>query len=253
MATQTKTIYAPKPTEVSVAQKQTTGTNIATITVNGTATELYAPNGDSGGETFFPLGIQMGALDVTVSSEQYTSLMNQPVGTTVSNQYLTYSNTVTINDKITVPGIYSKSSSGSIEKCSATIPVVINYLSPDSTPIYYGALSIVWTKSENTDPAYGCVFVVNSMVRSQVDQEDKYLFGKLVFTVSTNTITYDESNYTFTFPDELTFTNCEFTLYNSIESGGSGTASGVSSVDWSGQYTAENGVEIGTLTITTTD
>lgn len=50
------TIFAPEqtePTEVEVTAIQKTGKHIADITVDGTTTELYAPNGGGGGSTFF--------------------------------------------------------------------------------------------------------------------------------------------------------------------------------------------------------
>lgn len=50
------TIFAPEPTpptEVEVTAIQQSGRHIADITVDGTTTELYAPNGGGGGSTFF--------------------------------------------------------------------------------------------------------------------------------------------------------------------------------------------------------
>lgn len=43
-------IYAPKPTEVTVTQDQTTGTKIGTIIVNGEATDLYTPKQEPAGD-----------------------------------------------------------------------------------------------------------------------------------------------------------------------------------------------------------
>lgn len=72
MAVITKEIYAPKPTRVSVEQAQTSGTKIATITVNGTGTDLYAPEGSG--------GTVSGVTDVDYTS-QYTANNGVLIGT----------------------------------------------------------------------------------------------------------------------------------------------------------------------------
>lgn len=75
MAVITKEIYAPKPTEVSVEQTQTSGTKIATITINGTGTALYAPEGGTSAS-----GVQ--SVDYT---SQYTATNGVLIGTLTIN------------------------------------------------------------------------------------------------------------------------------------------------------------------------
>lgn len=71
MAVTTKQIYAPKPTEVSVTQVETSGTKVATITVNGTTTDIYAPEGGT-------TAAGVSAVDYT---SQYTSENGVLIGT----------------------------------------------------------------------------------------------------------------------------------------------------------------------------
>ena len=48
-------LYAPNPTSVAIQQIQQTGKEIAVITINGIATSLYAPRGGGGSGSYFEL------------------------------------------------------------------------------------------------------------------------------------------------------------------------------------------------------
>lgn len=77
MAVINKQIYAPKPTEVSVEQTQTTGTEIGSITINGTETKLYAPT-------------QQG-IDAAVTNVDYTSQYTADNGVLIGTLTITTS------------------------------------------------------------------------------------------------------------------------------------------------------------------
>lgn len=59
--------------EASVTQVQTSGTKIATVTIDGTATDLYAPEGGGGGGGGDAYVIGMTLSGTTVSNVTYTT------------------------------------------------------------------------------------------------------------------------------------------------------------------------------------
>lgn len=253
MATKTKTIYGPKPTEVSVTQKQTTGTNIATITVNGTDTELYAPNGGSGGGSDLPVGLVIPTLPSALSEDQYNTLKAKSVGSKLRFLSTTTNIYLTMGRNNTFVGRYHEDTynNETRKRCVAVIPIAIG---DNNYELYYGIMLLSWTKQGDANPTYRADISYNgTSVTQKFGTSGLKLFGNFDYDISTDDIIYDEDSHTFTIPDTISTTGASFTLLNSIESGGSGSGAGVSDVDWTGQYTADNGVELGTLTITTTD
>lgn len=261
MATKTKTIYGPKPTEVSVTQKQTTGTNIATITVNGTATELYAPNGGSdGGTSTDNVAHSRVESYLDLTKDDYDELKKSPVGT---KKTIPLSTTISV-ESIELPGRYSESnyetegSSHTGRFADATIPCLLYFGAADPYTAF-GYMTVTWQKLDDNDAqltiSFNCNTVVIYQDYSLIPSTPNYLFGSVAIDPTTSEgISFDSTTHVFAItPSDIPIVNFDFTLYNSIESGGSGSGAGVSDVDWTGQYTADNGVELGTLTITTTD
>ena len=72
--------------EASVTQVQTSGTKIATVTIDGTATDLYAPEGGGGGSTVTVTPIlTSGTQTATISVDGTTSTLYAPTPPTVDN------------------------------------------------------------------------------------------------------------------------------------------------------------------------
>lgn len=70
--------------EASVTQVQTSGTKIATVTIDGTATDLYAPEGGGGGSTVTVTPIlTSGTQTATISVDGTTSTLYAPTPPTV--------------------------------------------------------------------------------------------------------------------------------------------------------------------------
>lgn len=70
--------------EASVTQVQTSGTKIATVTIDGTATDLYAPEGGGGGSTVTVTPIlTSGTQTATIDVDGTTSTLYAPTPPTV--------------------------------------------------------------------------------------------------------------------------------------------------------------------------
>ena len=104
VGTSSTSIFAPEQQEIEVTAIQHSGKHIADITVDGTTTELYAPNGGGGGSTFFEENeytdingntvtalyqipeVQVGSSDAFFYMDEYTDINGNTVNALYQSQ-----------------------------------------------------------------------------------------------------------------------------------------------------------------------
>lgn len=132
--------------EASVTQVQTSGTKIATVTIDGTATDLYAPEGD-------PVTMEDTAVDAAVDAATYLTNGSSVTITNNAPSYITINKT-TVEDYS--PFVVTCGSSNGTVSFSTTVysPGSIQLNAITSLPVFAGTETVLLAGVANTTATF---------------------------------------------------------------------------------------------------